>query len=88
VQTNIKNNKGDLALSFSLGCDNKSKSTNWLVRGVAEFRLVHHSDPKNNLIKRTEHLFRLGSNAKGCSSFITMKEILDQEKGLFFRSSS
>jgi hypothetical protein len=52
--------KGELALGFYLGCDIKSQLTNWSVRAIAEFRLVHQSDTKKNLIKRTEHLFCFG----------------------------
>jgi len=78
--------KDELALGFYLGCNTKSKSTNCSVRAVAELRLVHQTDPKKSLIKKTDHLFCFKEYSWGY--FITMKEILDPKKGLFCRSSS
>jgi hypothetical protein len=79
--------KGESELGFYLQCNTESKSTNWSVRAVAELHLVHQTDPEKNLIKKIEHLFCFGEKGWGYHSFIAMKEILEQEKGLFCRSS-
>lgn len=75
-------NNRDFALGFFLQCNAESESTRWSVCAVAELRLVHQTDPEKNFIKKIQHLFYLKENDWGFSPFITMKEILDPEKGL------
>jgi len=71
----------DFALAIGLGCNTKSKSTNWSVRAVAELRLVHQTDPKKNFVKEQEHLFCI--REKDWGYFLNMKYILDPKTGLF-----
>jgi len=80
--------KGELGLDFYLQCNKESKSTKWSVRAEAELRLVHQTDPEKNLIRDLNHLFCFRENNRGYSFFHTMKEIIDPEKGIFYRSSS
>lgn len=76
-------NNRDFALGFFLQCNAESESTRWSVCAVAELRLVHQTDPEKNFIKKIQHLFYLKENDWGFSPFITMKEILDPEKGFY-----
>ena len=78
--------KGELGLDFYLQCNKESKSTKWSVRAETELRLVHQTDPEKNFIINIQHLFCFRENNRGY--FHTMKEIIDPEKGIFYRSSS
>jgi hypothetical protein len=78
--------KGELELVSSLDCNCQNESTDWSVRAVVEFRLVNQTDPEKSYIKKTEHLFCSEENSRGL--IITMKDILDNKKGLFCRRSS
>lgn len=75
-------NNRDFSLGFFLQCNAESESTRWSVCAVAELRLVHQTDPEKNFTKKIQHLFYLKENDWGFSPFISMKEILDPEKGL------
>jgi hypothetical protein len=76
-------NNREYVLGFFLQCNADSESTRWSVCATAELRLLHTSDPEKNLVKRIRHLFYLKENDWGFSPFITMKEIMDPEKGYY-----
>ncbi len=76
------NNK-EFVLGFFLQCNADSESTRWSVCAAAELRLLHLTDPSKNLIKKIQHLFYLKENDWGFSPFITMKELMDPEKGFY-----
>jgi len=76
-------NNREFALGFFLQCNAESDSTRWSVCAVAELRLLHKNDPEKNFVKKIQHLFYLKENDWGFSPFITMKEIMDPEKGEF-----
>lgn len=76
-------NNREFALGFFLQCNAESESTRWSVCAVAELRLIHQTDPEKNFIKKIQHLFYLKENDWGFSPFITMKELLDPEKGFY-----
>jgi len=78
-QTNTR----ETALGFFLQCNAESESTRWSVCAVAELRLLHLTDPEKNFTKKIQHLFYLKENDWGFSPFITMKEIMDPEKGYY-----
>jgi hypothetical protein len=77
-------NNREFALGFFLQCNAESESTRWSVCAAAELRLLHQTDPEKSFVKKIQHLFYLKENDWGFSPFITMKEILDPEKGSFF----
>lgn len=77
-------NNREFALGFFLQCNAESESTRWSVCAVAELRLIHQTDPEKNFVKKIQHLFYLKENDWGFSPFITMKEIMDPEKGNSF----
>ena len=77
-------NNLEFALGFFLQCNAESESTRWSVCAAAELRLLHQTDPEKSFVKKIQHLFYLKENDWGFSPFITMKEILDPEKGSFF----
>ncbi len=74
-------NNREFSLGFFLQCNAESDSTRWSVCAVAELRLLHNTDPEKNFVKKIQHLFYLKENDWGFSPFITMKEIMDPEKG-------
>lgn len=76
-------NNREFALGFFLQCNAESESTRWSVCAVAELRLIHQTDPEKNFVKKIQHLFYLKENDWGFSPFITMKEIMDPEKGFY-----
>jgi ubiquitin carboxyl-terminal hydrolase 7 len=53
------------------------------VCAAAELRLLHNTEPDKNLVKKIQHLFYLKENDWGFSPFVTMKEIMDPEKGFY-----
>ncbi len=83
IETSLEpNDDGELVVGFFPKGDFESKSTNLSVRVVAELRLLHQTDPEKNLIMKFDF------DVLGYLYFITIQEILDPEKGLFFSSSS
>ena len=70
-------------LGFFLQCNADSESARWSVCAVAELRLLHQTDPEKNFVKKIQHLFYLKENDWGFSPFITMKEIMDLERGFY-----
>ena len=74
----------DFVLGFFLQCNADSDSTRWSIYASAELRLLHVSgDPEKSLVKKIQHLFYSKENDWGFSPFITMKEVMDPEKGFY-----
>lgn len=82
AMSKVTNNR-EFVLGFFLQCNADSDSTRWSVSAAAELRLLHISDPEKNFVKKIHHLFYLKENDWGFSPFITMKEIMDPEKGFY-----
>jgi len=73
----------EFGLDFFLQCYAESNLPTWSVSAAAELKILHLTDPEKNLVKKVQHLFCLKEHDWGFSPFVTMKEIMDPEKGFY-----
>jgi ubiquitin carboxyl-terminal hydrolase 7 len=70
-------------LGFFLQCNAENESPRWSIGAFAELRLLHQTDPTKNFVKTIHHIFYNRENDWGYAPFITIKELMDPEKGYY-----
>jgi ubiquitin carboxyl-terminal hydrolase 7 len=83
VKQQMNRDESQKTLGFFLQCNAENESPRWSIGACAELRILHQTDPEKKYIKKIHHYFYNRENDWGYAPFITIKELMDPDKGYY-----